>query len=325
MIPVSKSDGIKLALLFSALAMLAQSIDAQSSTGQTRQCAPVSGDRIMGADLASAVPQLAEIPASLNLGYAPVPGIQRVFRASELRRLAERYGIHPKPLEPVCFAWPLHVLSREQILGAVQKTLAGHEIQLEITDQSRNQVPAGEVIFPLQGLNYNSAKATVWNGFITYAEGRKFTTWVLVRLTVHERQLIAKRTIHSGEIIDSTAFQAADYSGPLRRSIILQSEAELAGKCARWAIPEGTVLTASMLSPRPDVEQEETVIVHVISGATSIETQGIAATSGYKGDIIKVRNTKTGRLFLARVDDHGVVTLVAGGDFGLVVEVIKKS
>jgi flagella basal body P-ring formation protein FlgA len=79
-----------------------------------------------------------------------------------------------------------------------------------------------------------------------------------------------------------------------------------------------------MLSLPQDVEKQQLVIVHVQFGASHLETQGIAIEAGHRGDVIKVRNPKTGRVFLAKVNEPGVVTVVSGGDVGLVAE-DKKS
>src|SRR5580704_15920199 len=57
------------------------------------RCLPVTGDRIVGADLASADTEFATLPATLQLGYAPSPGASRVFTAIELQRIARANGI----------------------------------------------------------------------------------------------------------------------------------------------------------------------------------------------------------------------------------------
>jgi hypothetical protein len=56
------------------------------------RCLPVTGDRILGADLASANAKFAALPVSLQLGYAPAPGARRVFTSIELQRIARAGG-----------------------------------------------------------------------------------------------------------------------------------------------------------------------------------------------------------------------------------------
>lgn len=287
-------------------------------------CTAMSGDQITGRDVALAVPQLASIAPDLKLGYSPAPGIERVFRASQLQQLALKYGLNTKIIEPACFAWSLHALSQQEITAAIRKALPGREVDLEIIDQSHAAVPAGEVIFPFQGLSSSSDGTAVWSGYVTYTESRRFNTWVRVRVTVHEQHIIATRPIHSEEMIDSSALKAVDYRGPLGRLTALQTEDAVVGKCARWPIAAGVVLSDSMLTLPHDVEREQLVTVRIVCGAAHIETQGVAADAGYRGEIIHVRNVKTGRVFRARIEDRGLVSVVAGGYVGLVVE-DKKS
>ena len=140
----------------------------------SQACHPLTADQISGRDLAAAVPQLMGIPQDLKLGYAPAPGAQRVFRVPQLQELGKTYGIEAKISEPVCFAWSLRALPREEILGAIQKSLAGQTVQIEVTDESHYLVPEGELVFPLQGLSGQSDKPEVWNGFVAYAGVRLF-------------------------------------------------------------------------------------------------------------------------------------------------------
>ena len=298
-------------LAFAAFALFGQTAEA---------CVVITGDQITGRDLANALPQLASVPADATFGYAPAPGVERSFSAGELQRLANRYGVNAKITTSVCFGWQVNKLSREQISAAIRKSLAGHEVELEIVDQSHSSTPQGELVFPLQGLSQGAAKAAVWTGYVLYGGGKKFNTWVQVRITVHEEQVVAARAIRTGESIDAAALKKVDYRGPLLRTLALRKEEEVTGKCARRPIAEGTVLSEAMLALPQDVDKEQLVIVHSDCGAAHIETQGIASEAGYRGDVIRVRNPKTGRVFRAKIDDRGIVTVIDGGNAGLVVE-----
>jgi flagella basal body P-ring formation protein FlgA len=298
---------------------------AAAPNGQkSMACYPVSHDQLFGHDVAAVVPQLSVIPPDLKLGYSPAPGAKRLFSVAQLRQLAKTYGLDTNITLPICFAWPLRPLSQEEIIAAMKKSLAGQEIDLEITDQFRSLVPEGELNFPLQSFSGASNQPAVWGGFVAYGGSRKFNTWVQVRITVHEKHLIALRPIAAGEVIELAALQTVAYDGPLRRSAAWQDKTDIAGKCARWSIAPGTVLTKDMVVLPKDVEKDELVTVYVNNGSAHIETQGIAGDAGYKGSVIRVRNLRTGQVFHARIDERGVVTVVPGGNAGLVVE-DKKS
>jgi flagella basal body P-ring formation protein FlgA len=283
-------------------------------------CQAISADQITGKDLAAALPQMALVPPDLKIGYAPAPGAIRILGAAQLQQLATKYGIAIRIAGPVCFAWPLRILSRQELLAALTKSLGGRQADLEITGQSNAAVPEGELHFPAQGLSSDSSKPTVWSGYVVYAGNRKFNTWVQVRITVHEQQLVAARAIPAGELITLSALKKVDYAGPIRSLSPLREEKEAVGQCARWSIAADTVLTLAMVSPPLDIRKDQLVTVHISCGGASIETQGIAADAGYIGNVIRVRNPTSGRIFRAIIDDRGVVTVVAGGQVGLAPE-----
>jgi flagella basal body P-ring formation protein FlgA len=84
-------------------------------------------------------------------------------------------------------------------------------------------------------------------------------------------------------------------------------------------IPAGATLLASMLTMLDEVEKGESVTAIAISGAARIETQGIATQTGSSGDLILVKNTRSGRLFKARVLGRGKVLVIPSFLSGLAV------
>jgi len=311
-----------LAWLGLAQAVLGQAISSKTAGGLSSRtepaCAPVSGERIWGRDLAAAVPQLDSLPPDLPVSYAPMPGVRRNFFISELQEIANRHGILTKISAPVCFAWTVHPLGQTEILQALKKSLSGIDADLDITDQCHVPVPDGEVVFPITGLTAESSRPIYWNGYVRYAENKKFTTWVQVRITIHEQRVIATHALRAGETIGPADIKTVAYSGPLQSTSLIHKNEDAAGKCTVRPIAEGTFLADSMLAVPQDVERQQLVTVYIHCGTTMVETQGIAVEAGHRGDVIKIRNPKTGRLFLGQISGHGIVTVVPGGEAGLV-------
>lgn len=296
--------------------LLAGSGFVMHGTG-TCACYPLHSDEIQAGDLVGAIPAFKALPPTLRIAYSPLPGIQRLFSVAELQQIANRNGIPIQIKSSVCLSWTLCRLSKKQIEEGIRRSLPNRQVDVEITDQSRFLAPEGELTLPLRGLTGESEKPVVWNGFVTYAATRRFDTWVRVRVTVHEDHLLARRAIKAGELIEDSALETIHYEGPLSRSAAL-NKTDIIGKSARWNIPAGVTLLDAMLAPPLDVENRQLVTVHVVNGATRLETQGIAGDGGYRGAVIRVHNVKTGRIFRARIDDSGVVTVVPGGNVGLV-------
>ncbi len=287
-------------------------------------CYPLHADQITGRDLAAAAPSMAGLPQDVKLGYAPAPGGQRSFTASELQQLARRAGFVSEIRDSICFSWLMAPLSKHQIEEAIRKAIPNKDLHLEITDLSRFRVPEGELTFPLTGLTRGLDAPVVWKGFVSYGGGRRVDTWVRVRIAVRETHIVVSRPIKAGEIIDNSSLATVDYEGPLGNSDFLTNEADASGQCARWNLSPGTAIVKSMLVQARDVDNKQIVTVHVINGYAHLETQGIADEGGNRGAVIRVHNPKTGRMFRARIDDRGVVTVVPGGSLGLVGEDSKS-
>jgi flagella basal body P-ring formation protein FlgA len=281
-------------------------------------CFPPSGDWITGGDLAAAVPALAALPANLKVGYAPVPGLQRVFHPDELRRLALANGLSdPKLTANVCSAWPLAPLPTEKIVGAMERALAGRSPQIELLGRNLSSAPAGEVVFPLAGLSAYSENAVIWKGYVLYAGTRRFETWASVRVRVKETHLTARGAIHVGDRLSAAQWRAETYAGPPLRDEILSDGASVEGLVARRDFVDGAPLLAGYFETPKAVERGDTVTVLADVGAARIEAPGVALGAGRCGEVIAVRNPRSNRTFRARIASAGHVEVLPGASAGL--------
>jgi len=289
-------------------------------------CHPINADWIYGRDLVAAAPSFAGLPPELAVSHSPVPGLERVFYPAELRRLAAAHHLSGATVaENICFAWPLAPLTRERIATSIERTLSGRHPRIEPVDWSLAAIPAGELVFPLSGLSALSDKPVIWKGYVAYAGNRRFSTWANVRVAIREPHLISTVALRVGESVSPAEVRVENYDGPLPREKALTSLDELTGLRARRDIPAGVALFESLFEIAKEVERNELVTVLIEAGSTHIQTQGVAEWAGRRGDVISVRNPKTGRVYRARVEDKGTVRVVPGGAVGLVVEEKNKS
>ena|GEM_PF-879926 len=307
------------------VAFVLGTIATPAATESPMACHPITADWIYGRDLAAAAPSLAGLPPDLPVSFSPIPGLARVFHVGELRHLAAAHHLSEARInENICFAWPLENLTAARITRAIEHTLAGRHPQIEIVDQSHAPIPAGELIFPLAGLSALSDKPVIWKGYVAYAGSRRFSTWANVRVTIREPRLVASVALRAGEPVPAAQVKTDFYEGPLPREKAFTTIDELTGLLARRDIRAGATLVESLFEAAKDVERNELVTVWIEEGAAHIQTQGVAQWAGRRGEIISVRNPKTGRIYRARVEEKGTVRVVAGGAVGLVVEE-KKS
>src|SRR5438132_728670 len=87
-------------------------------------------DQIVAGDLARALPEWAAIPPDTQVAFAPAPGVPRILKMPELRRLAARWKVPGEPAQDICLVRPVSAIPPERILDAMRKQLPEARIEL---------------------------------------------------------------------------------------------------------------------------------------------------------------------------------------------------
>jgi len=77
----------------------------------------------------------------------------------------------------------------------------------------------------------------------------------------------------------------------------------------RWAVGAQRILTQADLELQPPVMFNQSVAVKVVAGSVQLETHGIANEEGRMGDVIRVRNPTSDKLYQAQVVGDGRVAV----------------
>jgi flagella basal body P-ring formation protein FlgA len=273
-------------------------------------CLPVSAgsDQVLAGDLAASLPAWAAVPAVTPLALAPAPGVQRVFRLPELRRLAERWKLSPVPDSEVCVTRPVAVITADLLLATMQKELPAAHI--EILDFSRLPAPEGELKFPASGLR-PAPSGGYWNGYIAYAGKHRFALWARVKVTVGATRVVAAQDVKAGLPLDAAQFRV-ETREELPAAGFVSTVDEVAGKILRRAIAAGVPLRAEWLEPAKVVMRGETVEVEAVHGGARLKLEGIAEASGAIGETIPIQNPASKQRFPARVEAKGKVIVTKG-------------
>ena len=96
-----------------------------------------ASDHIRAQDLATAIPAWSAVDPEIDLLPAPIPGVQRIIHADELRRLAVRWKVEAAnlPVLPdLCFAIPVALPDPARMLAAMQR---GQEQMRKSQEQMR--------------------------------------------------------------------------------------------------------------------------------------------------------------------------------------------
>ena len=264
-------------------------------------------DRILAGDLAAGFPEWAAVPAETPLGLAPAPGVQRIFRVLELRRMAERWSLSPVPDHEICVTRPVAVLTTARLLAAMQSAVqkempAAH---IELFDFSRQPAPEGELVFPVSGLRQGPTGG-YWSGYIAYGGMHRFTLWARVKVMVARARVVAAEDLKPGVALDSAQFRVETREEVPAGGLVSAVE-EVAGKVLRRPVARGTALRAEWLEPAKVVLRGETVRVEAVRGGARLELECVAEGSGAIGETIPILNPVSQRRFPARVESKGRV------------------
>ena len=283
-----------------------------------------SSDRIQAGDLAAGFPEWATVPALTPLGLAPAPGVQRVFRVLELRRLAERWSLSVVPDREICVTRPVAVLTAARLLAAMQDAIqndvqtdvqnAVHkeltEAHIDLLDFSRQPAPEGTLVFPVSGLR-QGLTGGYWNGYVAYGGSHRFTLWARVKVTVARARVVAVEDLKPGAALESAQLRVETREEVPATGLVSAVE-EVAGKVLRRSVARGTALRAEWLEPAKVVLRGETVRVEAVRGGARLELECVAEGSGAIGDIVPILNPVSQRRFPARVESKGRVVATKG-------------
>ncbi len=262
---------------------------------------PAASDSIVAGDVAASIPAFATLPADTVLGWAPAPGVRRVFRAAELGRLAARLGMAAAPEGDLCVERPVAPLDEARVRAALEKALP--EAKIEILDFSQQPVPEGVLEFPLDGLRRGAGVET-WIGRVRYAGRRRFAVWAKVRVRVAAPVVVAAQDLKPGQPIEAAQLRLQTRE-EFPASDVMRVLGDVTGKLPRHTIRAGAVVPEAALEEPPVVARGDTVTVEVRSGSARLELEGRAENAAGIGQRIKIRNPVSNKIFVARVEAKG--------------------
>ena len=289
------------------------------AAAQGPACRNVEGDRILGKDLAAAIPELAAVPPETLLGTAPIPGSRRVFHSSEILALAKRYSIDVPAGKEVCFEWAMAPLDLSRVLEAMRASLETPDAQIQIADSSTDRVPPGRIDFPRDRLAAPAPgqhTPVLWRGDVVYGDNHRFAIWARVDIKVPCTRLVAAENLKSGEPIRASQLRAAASTCFPSPGGISLSVDTAAGMVPVRFVPAGAEVQPGLLTHVNDVNRGDLVEIEVWSGAAHIVFNGQAMSGGRIGDTIAIRNPDSKKIFQARVSGKDKAILQVSGPKG---------
>jgi flagellar basal body P-ring formation protein FlgA len=275
-------------------------------------CFPVTGPRILARDLALADARFSALPSMLAVGFAPDPGSRRIYTAAELERVARNNGVRLENLADICFERPMLHIREEDAEAAIRRSLPA-DAELKIVELAKSDVPAGQLEFPLDGLEPPSPAAPgtqLWRGYVIYAETRRAAFWARVSINVRYTAVIANKDLPVNSVVDAAQVRIESRTGPLVHEKAASRIEEVSGRLLKRAIGAGAPIPLASLTELPAVRRGDSVQVDVESGGAHLRLTAVAESAANEGDMIELRNPLSGKTFHARLDRGPRVLLV---------------
>jgi flagella basal body P-ring formation protein FlgA len=277
---------------------------------------PAEHDSITAGDLAQALPVFGKLAPNTPIGPAPGPGVRRVFRSTELISLARNHSLQLDGPGDLCFELPLERLDRGRVLEAMKAALPFPETRIDIVETSLYPVPRGRVEFRREDLGApalpDSLTPVIWRGNIVYGANRQFAIWAHVVVMARRARVIAAEPIRQGGLITVDQLRVESKQAfPLGGDSVTTIE-QVAGRLAVRAIEAGQEVRFIDLDRPRDVKRGDTVAVEVRSGAARLAFAGKSESDGRIGDMIKIRNLRSNKIFQARVEGPDKALLDTG-------------
>ncbi len=278
------------------------------------ECISVAADKIVVRDLASAVPLFGSLDAETVIGFAPLPGVQRILSSRELLALARQQGLEAESTLPsVCVQRAVQSLEGAKLEAALMNALGIPDAHLELLGFSNQGVPAGRLEFSIGGLNKPPAGSpqtpVIWRGRLIYDAGRSLAVWAKVRITVQRSTVIAIEHIQAGAVIRREQVKARDAIEFPFSGAFVDSISRVVGRVARQNILAGQRISPALLAEPSSVLPGERVHVQVVDGLALLSLEAVAQSAGSKGDVILMHNPATGKSFRGVVEDKGKVVV----------------
>ena len=141
--------------------------------------------------------------------------------------------------------------------------------------------------------------------------------WILVfalsvgAAAAAEYAVVAKRTIYPGQMIEAVDLTSIKLiRQPLINYRFVTRQEEIVGMQARRTILKGRFIRAGSAEPAPLVKAGSHKRVEFRNGGLAISLVGVALSDAGAGDLIRMRNPTSGKIFSAQVLEDG--TIVTG-------------
>ncbi len=255
-----------------------------------------------------------KILKQVEIAIAPPPGLAKEIPVSYLISRIRRVGFSSEDLifggaSKVRVSTESTELSPAEIEFQLreyieeQMTWTPENAMIHISGASKKLLlPAGEVT-----LNFTPPSRYEFVGRGTFAaeafvDGKLAASFhPRVNIEIFEEVVVARNPIRKGEVISDRDMDYRRTNLASVRGATYTDASDVVGLIASRGIRPGQILTDGLVEPIPLVRRRDPVKIVVEGPSFEVTLSGIALEEGALGDLIRVRNTRTRKTFLAEV------------------------
>jgi flagella basal body P-ring formation protein FlgA len=231
--------------------------------------------------------------------------MQRIFAAPELARIARANRITVTDPVQVCFEIPMRAMTAEETMASMRKALPS-ETELTIVELPGTSVPAGQLEFPLAGLEPAAPMARgmrLWRGSARYGETLRMPIWARVTVMRKHVAVVAVKDLPLNVPVESAALRLDTVSVPLDSANVAVRLEEVMGRALRKPVHAGEPIPLEILYTPPTIHKGDAIRVEVRSGLARLQFDAVAQGPACAGDVIELRNPESGRVFRALLEE----------------------
>ncbi|MEZ5401132.1 MAG: flagellar basal body P-ring formation chaperone FlgA [Bryobacteraceae bacterium] len=293
-----------MSLAFAAAAVACMPAPSAPAPPAADACTAVTGEWILGRDLAAANPTFQFLDSDYKIGYVPLPGSRRVFTAADLAAIARRNGRETVRAHSLCFEYPTRLLTPADVMDPLRRYSNADSI--EIVAMSAFPVVEGAVEIvasaPLAG---EQSGLRLFRGRVRYGGRRTQSLWVRAICQYAHSRLVAKVDLEAGRPIQTGDVGLEQIRSDRPAAPGVESVDSILGLAPRRAMRAGAAIERRMLERPKLIRRGDRVRVEVRRGSAHLELDSEAETAGRAGDAVLLRNPETGRRFRAVVAAAG--------------------
>ena len=259
--------------------------------------------------------------AGTVIGAAPPPGRSIEIGAAQLAYIAHLYDVEWKPVSRVersVVERAGRPLTRDEMAAPIQRSLtdagASPTITIELANFAPILVPPAS--FPLisvEALNYDPATDRFSADLIVSTEGMQTQ-----RMRVDGKALdmvtavVASQRLDTGDVILPAFVHTMQVPKRRLSGRAVTDVSQVVGQTPRHTIALGQPLVEADVGPPLMVQKGSTVVILLETANMSLAAQGLALSSGGRGDEIQVMNPLSRSVVVARVTGVGKAVVLSG-------------